>query len=291
MKTLLVGILAAGLAQGAHAAEAEAKIRVDKDTDAKVETRGNLEVDRRERESRVYEREQKIRAENRSSQLVGMEIWNHKDQKLGVIKDVVLDLNSGKVSYVVLGAGGFLGFREKLIAIPPGEFTRHSKESVLVLDTDPTTLDRMPGFAATNWPLEGDADWGPEAFTKMKAKYQNRSTDEGASVQVEADLDRDRESLGRPATSESATKARVYEDSKSFRGEVTSVDQDGLRLTVRDADGERKVFRVEAAPTDAKALSRSVRDFRAGDEVQVSYHTDASGNMIAHRVIRTADRD
>src|SRR5688572_29557428 len=71
----------------------------------------------------------------RSSTLVGMEVRNLQDEKLGKIEDLVIDVEVGRVTYAALGVGGFLGLGEKLFAIPWNEFTiKYSlKETFIVL--------------------------------------------------------------------------------------------------------------------------------------------------------------
>ncbi len=44
----------------------------------------------------------------RASKLVGLNVYNDKDEKLGAISEILLD-KSGKVDGVVIGVGGFLG--------------------------------------------------------------------------------------------------------------------------------------------------------------------------------------
>jgi len=47
----------------------------------------------------------------RASKLIGKDVRNSKNEDLGGdIKDLVLDVNSGRVHYVVLSFGGFLGW-------------------------------------------------------------------------------------------------------------------------------------------------------------------------------------
>src|SRR6266481_5526330 len=43
---------------------------------------------------------------NKATGIVGMDVRNHKDERLGEIKDVVFDLNSERVAYAVLATGG-----------------------------------------------------------------------------------------------------------------------------------------------------------------------------------------
>ena len=47
------------------------------------------------------------------------DIYNLKGQKLGSIKEIMLDINTGRVCYVVLSFGGFLSMGEKLFAADP----------------------------------------------------------------------------------------------------------------------------------------------------------------------------
>ncbi|MEA2975541.1 MAG: hypothetical protein QOF19_1061 [Alphaproteobacteria bacterium] len=44
----------------------------------------------------------------RASKLVGVNVYNDKDEKLGDISEILLD-KSGKVAGIVIGVGGFLG--------------------------------------------------------------------------------------------------------------------------------------------------------------------------------------
>ena len=51
----------------------------------------------------------------RASKLVGVNVYNEANEKIGDISDVILD-KSGKVENVVLGVGGFLGMGEHYVA-------------------------------------------------------------------------------------------------------------------------------------------------------------------------------
>ena len=53
----------------------------------------------------------------RASKLVGVNVYNDANEKIGDINDVILD-KSGKTSKVILGVGGFLGMGEYTIAVP-----------------------------------------------------------------------------------------------------------------------------------------------------------------------------
>jgi sporulation protein YlmC with PRC-barrel domain len=53
----------------------------------------------------------------RSSKLIGVNVYNNNNEKIGDIQELIVD-NSGKVDNVVLGVGGFLGMGEHYVAVP-----------------------------------------------------------------------------------------------------------------------------------------------------------------------------
>ncbi len=53
----------------------------------------------------------------RASKLVGLNVYNDKNESLGSINDLLTD-KSGNIKAVVIGVGGFLGVREHLVAVP-----------------------------------------------------------------------------------------------------------------------------------------------------------------------------
>ena len=52
----------------------------------------------------------------RATKLIGLDVYNEKNEKIGDIDEVLLD-RSGKVGGVVIGVGGFLGLGEHAIKV------------------------------------------------------------------------------------------------------------------------------------------------------------------------------
>jgi sporulation protein YlmC with PRC-barrel domain len=52
----------------------------------------------------------------RASKLVGVDVYNEANEKIGDINEIILD-KSGKASNVILGVGGFLGMGEHYVAV------------------------------------------------------------------------------------------------------------------------------------------------------------------------------
>ena len=91
--------------------------------------------------------------------LIGNNVVNHKGDDLGEIKEVMLDMRSGKVAYAVLSFGGFLGMGKKLFAVPWNALTLDTKNKCFVLNVEKDSLKDAPGFDTDNWPNMIDESW------------------------------------------------------------------------------------------------------------------------------------
>jgi sporulation protein YlmC with PRC-barrel domain len=188
----------ATVAPGMNAAEAE--VKADVDLPKRSETR--VEIDRdRDRDVKVRTEadanisRDKVERVHKASGLMGMEVRNNEGEKLGEIKDLVLDVKSGKVSYAVLAVGGFLGIGEKLIALPPSSLKPSEDHGHLKLNADKSRIQAAPGFAATAWPSLEDPQfnrfWSSDATGGAASSEIRRSS----NTDVDVDVDRDRNRL------------------------------------------------------------------------------------------------
>lgn len=94
-----------------------------------------------------------------ASTITGDEICNMQDEKLGKIQDIMLDIPSGKIRYVVLSSGGFLGMGDRLFAVPWKALTLDKENHRFMLDVDVERLKNAPGFDKDQWPNMADATW------------------------------------------------------------------------------------------------------------------------------------
>jgi PRC-barrel domain len=91
--------------------------------------------------------------------LIGNNVVNHKGDDLGEIKEIMLDIRSGKVAYAVLSFGGFLGMGKKLFAVPWNALTLDTKNKCFVLNVEKDRLKDAPGFDTDKWPNMVDESW------------------------------------------------------------------------------------------------------------------------------------
>lgn len=91
--------------------------------------------------------------------LVGNDVYNHNGEDLGDIKEIMLDMRTGKVRYAVLSFGGFLGMGEKLFAVPWNALTLDTANKRFVLNVEKASLENAPGFDKDKWPDMADQSW------------------------------------------------------------------------------------------------------------------------------------
>lgn len=94
--------------------------------------------------------------------LVGNDVFNMEDEDIGDIKEIMLDMASGKVSYAVLSFGAFMGMGEKLFAVPWKALKLDTENKRFVLDVEIDHLKNAPGFDKENWPDMADSAWSKD---------------------------------------------------------------------------------------------------------------------------------
>jgi sporulation protein YlmC with PRC-barrel domain/Cu/Ag efflux protein CusF len=181
----------------------------------------------------------------RGSKLIGADVENRQGEDLGDIKDVVIDPQTGRVGYVVLAFGGFLGLGEKYFAVPfsaltpaPGE--RRGDQERFLLNVDQERLKNAPGFERNNWPNMADRTWGERIYSYY-----------GVSPYWE--------------TKPSTTAGSEMHRNAMIPATVQHVDQHSKLLTIKTANNEIVEMQAPAA---------LLSTLQAGDSVEVVIHKD-----------------
>ena len=105
--------------------------------------------------------------------LIGDDVYNHSDEELGDIKEIMLDMRTGQIAYAVLSFGGILGMGDKLFAVPWERLTLDTVNKRFLLNVDKSQLKDAPGFDKNNWPDMGSDAWNQqmEAFYGSGTRY------------------------------------------------------------------------------------------------------------------------
>jgi sporulation protein YlmC with PRC-barrel domain len=206
---------------------------------------------------------------NKASDLIGMDVRNQQNEKLGDIKDLVVDLPSGKISYAVLSVGGFLGIGDKLIAVPTRAFAVAPTQDALVLNADKAKIQNAPSFAKSSWPEVNSPAWRTES-----AYWLSGDTAQGT--------------IG---SSYSGTGAEhlTARAKDSFHGSITAISPENGTMTVQGPSGTRE-FKLSSHPIltlkGKDNLNPRLDDFKVGEPVVVRFH-QANGSYLADSVMQS----
>lgn len=91
--------------------------------------------------------------------LIGDYVSNPQGERLGMVEDFMLDLESGRVAYIVVSYGTLSNLKDKLFAVPWKAFRLDTQGHRLILDVDESVLKNAEGFDQANWPNTFDRDW------------------------------------------------------------------------------------------------------------------------------------
>lgn len=103
---------------------------------------------------------------NKATGLIGLQVANPQGKQLGKIRDLVIDLNSGRVSYCVMGMDGGLFSNEKFLAVPLRAFQPSPDSKSLILRVDQEKLAQAKGLDPDHWPSVTNPAWGAQPFWK-----------------------------------------------------------------------------------------------------------------------------
>ncbi|MCK1625904.1 PRC-barrel domain-containing protein [Bradyrhizobium sp. 160] len=107
----------------------------------------------------------------RASKLMGLNVYNEANEKLGDINELLVD-KSGKINAVVIGIGGFLGMGEHDIAVSMDKL-KFVEEPVRTSSTSTSTTSRdttTTGAASTS--TTNRNDWVPDHAVMSGNKEQ-----------------------------------------------------------------------------------------------------------------------
>ena len=114
--------------------------------------------------------DKKFRSVLGASTLAGDSVRNVAGEDLGSIKEIMIDIPSGRVAYAVLSYGGFLGMGDKLFAVPWNALKVDEDEKAFILNVDKQTIEHAPGFDKDNWPDMSDVNWGEQVSTYYRVR-------------------------------------------------------------------------------------------------------------------------
>lgn len=143
----------------------EKQAQTQQQTQEKQKSQQAHQTAERAQESRDLSYGMNAAGQIRANKFVGTEVRSRDDEKLGDIEDIIFDLKNGRVLYVAISAGGFLGIGSKLVAVPWNSLQIHggagesSSDRFVVLNVSKDEFRNAPNFASDAWPTAQDQIW------------------------------------------------------------------------------------------------------------------------------------
>src|SRR6201996_5594307 len=80
-----------------------------------------------------------------ASTLDGNSVMSSDGHDVGSLKEIMLDVASGRIAYAVLSSGGFLGIGDKLLAVPWSALTLDTDNRCFRIDATADQVRNSPG--------------------------------------------------------------------------------------------------------------------------------------------------
>jgi len=110
----------------------------------------------------------------RASKMVGLSVYNDKNESVGSINDLLTD-KSGSIKAVIIGVGGFLGVGEHLVAVPLDKVKFVSEPIVYTGASNAPAGNARPPGAAPSTTTTGAANTAPAAASKPNPWYPDHA--------------------------------------------------------------------------------------------------------------------
>jgi sporulation protein YlmC with PRC-barrel domain len=97
-------------------------------------------------------------------------VFSSDGEEVGKIKEIMLDVQEGRIAYAVMTSGGFLGLGNKLLAIPWSSLTLDTTRKCFLLNIPSGRVKDAAGFDKDHWPSMAD-------LSSATTLYEERETD------------------------------------------------------------------------------------------------------------------
>ncbi len=87
----------------------------------------------------------------KANELIGASVGTIERQRVGVIRDIAVNISTGRILYIVVGIGGFLGFGENLYAIPARAISHDDIKDFFTVGFSKSSLRRCR-IDSDHWP-------------------------------------------------------------------------------------------------------------------------------------------
>jgi sporulation protein YlmC with PRC-barrel domain len=212
----------------------------------------------------------------RIDNIIGSGVINLEGKRIGTIRDLVINIDTGRIEYAALEFGGFMGFGDKLFAVPWQSLTAVPADGIFIIDQSEKRLKNAPGFDKNNWPDINDKSWGAGIYEFYRHHLPHHAqASMTPSTPVQQQVQNNSRAYPGYAVEPylSSAGANVYEKLfnpdkiESVTGEILKVEfNEGLRLVIY-SDAKQPVL-VALGPNEYFGGEEKL--LRPGDKVTIT---------------------
>jgi hypothetical protein len=169
-------------------------------------------------------------------------VINLSGEHLGKIEDLMIDLENGRVAYAILTFGGFLGFGNKLFAVPWEALSVRPLEHAFALNVSKETLEKAEGFDKDNWPLTCE-----QLATSTREWLGNIYTCYGYKPYWETGVS-DQKDTERLGETESERMVQIEKEAEPKKEEVTEAKIEPIQPEKKAEPKEEEVEEAKVEP-------------------------------------------
>jgi sporulation protein YlmC with PRC-barrel domain len=124
----------------------------------------------------------------KASRILGREITDIQNKKIGTVRDLAVDVRNGRIVEVIVGTGGFLGIQERETAVPPEEFSWDAEGKKVVCRLDREELRNVPIFDLAHWEASVRPEKVREAYHRYRVTpyFMDETTEKQPKTEVKA---------------------------------------------------------------------------------------------------------
>lgn len=100
-----------------------------------------------------------------SRDIEGADVYGRSGERLGEVEKLLIDKRSGRVAYVVVSFGGFLGIGEKLHPLPWDVLRSDAERGGYAIDLTREELEAAPTYPAGEEPEWHDPEYASSIYS------------------------------------------------------------------------------------------------------------------------------
>jgi sporulation protein YlmC with PRC-barrel domain len=104
------------------------------------------------------------------------DVVNKEDKDMGQVQNFVVDMQTGRIAFVIVSFGGSLGMGDKWFAMPWDALKWHRDTKKFILDMPVETLKKAPGLDKGRWLEELDEWQKDEDLEWLRGVYSHYGT-------------------------------------------------------------------------------------------------------------------